>query len=167
MQRVFRILVVGIITASVLAVIVLSTRRAPNDIRIAIILPLQLPIGQQMVNGAQLALDESERWRDRVEIVAFDTLAEGRERAAEINLASMRAAADDPAFVAIIGASSSNYAEASIPITNEGGLALISPLATAPHLTRPGYRAGAPGVYYPTGQRNFFRTIPTDDLQGQ
>jgi branched-chain amino acid transport system substrate-binding protein len=32
-------------------------------------------------------------------------------------------------------------------------------------LTKPGFAQGEPGIFYPTGQRTFFRTTPTDDAQ--
>ncbi len=37
--------------------------------------------------------------------------------------------------------------------------------ATWPGLTKPGYGPGEPGIYYPTGQQNFFRTVPSDEQQ--
>jgi branched-chain amino acid transport system substrate-binding protein len=46
---------------------------------------------------------------------------------------------------------------------------VVSPIATHPGLTRGGRLAserGEPGVYYPTGVRNFARVVPREDLQG-
>jgi len=46
-----------------------------------------------------------------------------------------------------------------------GELLQISSSATWPGLTKPGFAQGEPGIFYPTGQRTFFRTTPTDDAQ--
>ena len=62
----------------------------------------------------------------------------------------------------------SGAAEVSIPLTNEAGLAMISPANTAIQLTKenPLNPEGYPGVLYPTGERNYMRVIAADDLQG-
>jgi branched-chain amino acid transport system substrate-binding protein len=75
---------------------------------------------------------------------------------------------NDQDAVAYIATYNSGAAEASIPITNEAGMAQISPANTAVQLTKeseanpPGY----PDVLYPTGVRNYMRVVPADDLQG-
>jgi branched-chain amino acid transport system substrate-binding protein len=48
-----------------------------------------------------------------------------------------------------------------------GSLAIVSPSSTYVGLTRPTLAEGSdePSVYYPTGQRNFARVIPADDVQ--
>jgi branched-chain amino acid transport system substrate-binding protein len=45
---------------------------------------------------------------------------------------------------------------------------MISPAATSVGLTHraPGSKPGEPGIYYPTGLRNFVRIVPSDDVQG-
>jgi branched-chain amino acid transport system substrate-binding protein len=70
--------------------------------------------------------------------------------------------------VAYIGPFSSGAAEVSIPLTNEAGMAQVSPAITAVQLTKdsPANPRGNPGVLYPTGVRSFCRVVPTDDLQG-
>jgi branched-chain amino acid transport system substrate-binding protein len=42
---------------------------------------------------------------------------------------------------------------------------MVSPSATWPGLTKIGYGPGEPGVYYPSGERTFFRVVPADDIQ--
>ena len=75
-------------------------------------------------------------------------------------------------LVAVLGTYSSFCAEAEIPIVNRapgGPLAMVSPSNTGPGLTRGGPLAegrGQPGVFYPTGQRNFFRVVAREDVQG-
>jgi len=88
------------------------------------------------------------------------------DAATEANNATM--VVNDPDAVAYIATYNSGAAEASIPITNEAGMAQISPANTAVQLTKesesnpPGY----PDVLYPTGVRNYMRVVPADDLQG-
>jgi ABC-type branched-subunit amino acid transport system substrate-binding protein/predicted Ser/Thr protein kinase len=74
-------------------------------------------------------------------------------------------------LVAVVGTFSSYCAEVQIPILNRapgGPLAMISPTNTGPGLTRgpPIAEArGAPDIYYPTGARNYARSIPREDVQ--
>ena len=82
--------------------------------------------------------------------------------------------ADAPDLVAVIGTFNSSCAEIEIPILNSapGPLAMISPANTSPGLTRrswerpPWVQRGEPGIYYPTGTRNYVRLPPVDDNQG-
>jgi ABC-type branched-subunit amino acid transport system substrate-binding protein len=73
-------------------------------------------------------------------------------------------------LVAMIGTFSSFCAEVEIPILNRapgGPLAMISPTNTGPGLTRGSPLAeapGAPDIYYPTGVRNYARSIPREDV---
>ena len=90
--------------------------------------------------------------------------------------ANANAYASAERLVAVIGPWNSGCAEVEIPILNRapgGPLALISPSNTHPNLTRGGRLSMAPqgskdepGVYYPTGTRNFVRLAARDDLQG-
>jgi ABC-type branched-subunit amino acid transport system substrate-binding protein/DNA-binding beta-propeller fold protein YncE len=76
--------------------------------------------------------------------------------------------------LAVIGPYSSYCGDVQIPILNRapgGPLAVVSPIATHPGFTRGGRLeepglGGEPGVYYPTGVRNFARVVPREDLQG-
>src|SRR5258706_413847 len=55
----------------------------------------------------------------------------------------------------------------SMPILNRANLVMISPANTYPGLTKPGKGTpNEPGVYAPTGVRNYARVVPADDLQG-
>lgn len=75
---------------------------------------------------------------------------------------------NDVDAVAYIATYNSGAAEAAIPITNEAGLAQISPANTAVQLTKesPANPEGYPDVLYPSGTRNYMRVVPADDLQG-
>jgi branched-chain amino acid transport system substrate-binding protein len=78
-----------------------------------------------------------------------------------------RRAAQDDSAVALIGAFNSGASAIAIPITNEAGLAMVSPSNTAIGLTTGGAGAGRrePTIYYPTGKRTYFRIIPNDKVQ--
>jgi branched-chain amino acid transport system substrate-binding protein len=72
-------------------------------------------------------------------------------------------------LVAVIGPYSSACAEVQIPSLNRapgGPLAMVSPSNSHPHLTKQGFVPDAPEVFYPTGERNYARLSPTDDLEG-
>jgi branched-chain amino acid transport system substrate-binding protein len=72
--------------------------------------------------------------------------------------------------VGVIGPFNSLCAWFQIPIANraDGPLAMISPSNTHPGLTHraPDSAAEEPGVYYPTGVRNYFRVTGAIDLDG-
>lgn len=74
----------------------------------------------------------------------------------------------DENCMAYIATYNSGAAMVSIPLTNEAGLAMISPANTAIQLTKesPLNDEGFPGVLYPTGVRNYMRVIAADDFQG-
>jgi branched-chain amino acid transport system substrate-binding protein len=77
-------------------------------------------------------------------------------------------------LVAVIGPQNSYCAQAQLAILNAapgGPLAIVTPSASQPNLTRGGRlvdpdvgeQRGEPGVYYPTGERHFFRLTARDD----
>lgn len=75
---------------------------------------------------------------------------------------------NDEDAVVYIATYNSGAAEAAIPITNDAGLAQISPANTATQLTKPNPQnpEGYPDVLYATGVRNYMRVVPADDIQG-
>jgi branched-chain amino acid transport system substrate-binding protein len=77
-------------------------------------------------------------------------------------------AVNDPDCMAYIATYNSGAAEASIPVTNEAGLAQISPSNTAVALTKesPENPEGYPDVLYASGTRNYMRVCPADDIEG-
>src|SRR5439155_24135892 len=77
---------------------------------------------------------------------------------------------NDPSVIAVAGPFSSGCAVQEIPILNSalgGPLAIESSSATYVGLTRRSLGTGSnePDVYYPTGQRNYARVLPADDVQ--
>lgn len=75
-------------------------------------------------------------------------------------------AIDDPSTIAYIGPINSGAAKISMPILNKAGILQISPSNTWPGLTKIGFLPGEPGIFNPTGIRNYVRVCTTDDLQG-
>jgi branched-chain amino acid transport system substrate-binding protein len=74
-------------------------------------------------------------------------------------------------LVGLIGTLNSGCAFDEIPIVNRGSpgpLAMISPANTYAGLTHagPGTGPGEPGIFYPTGVRNYMRVTSADDVQG-
>ena len=71
--------------------------------------------------------------------------------------------------VAVMGTYNSGCAKIIVPVLNQdpkGPMLMVSNANTNPGLTKP-WGAGEPEKYYPTGKRNYFRVVTTDDNQGQ
>jgi branched-chain amino acid transport system substrate-binding protein len=84
--------------------------------------------------------------------------------------ANAQAFAATPRVVGVIGTYNSPCAMVEVPIANrapDGPLVMISPSNTFPGLTigGPESEPGEPERFYPTGVRNFFRVVASDDLQ--
>lgn len=75
---------------------------------------------------------------------------------------------NDPACVVYLGTYNSGAAKLSMPITNEAGIAQISPANSYAGLTRACETCaeGEPEIYRPSGELNYFRVAATDDVQG-
>ncbi|HST14220.1 MAG TPA: BTAD domain-containing putative transcriptional regulator [Gaiellaceae bacterium] len=85
-------------------------------------------------------------------------------------VANAAAFADDSSVVGVVGPLNSECAQREIPLENRaphGPLALISPFATGPFLTRSalGDAAKTLAAFYAAGPRNFFRTVGADHIQ--
>ncbi|NJP07207.1 MAG: ABC transporter substrate-binding protein [Chloroflexaceae bacterium] len=119
----------------------------------------------EVQQASQLALLESggQAGNRQVELVFVDTADPQQTTLRE--QAAIAKAVEDPAVVAVITAGNSDAARETIPFLNRLGLTCVSLTATWPGLTKPGFAPGEPGIFYPTGQRNFFRMIPSDDIQ--
>jgi len=70
--------------------------------------------------------------------------------------------------VAVMGTYNSGCAKIEVPILNQakdGAMVMVSNANTNPGLTK-AWNPGEPGVYYPSGIRNYARVCTTDDYQG-
>jgi branched-chain amino acid transport system substrate-binding protein len=147
-----------------------------NTINIYSDLPLKGAVSAQTgpaLNGEKLALQQAGykagQWK--VNFISLDDSTATSPTNYDLNVcqANARKAATDPKAVYMVGPFNSGCAEVEIPITNEGGLAQVSPANTYPGLTTndPGTSPGEPQKYYPTGKRTYLRIVPRDTIQGQ
>ena len=70
--------------------------------------------------------------------------------------------------VAVMGTYNSGCAKIIVPVLNQdpkGPMVMVSNANTNPGLTK-AWGPGEPTKYYPTGFRNYFRVVTTDDFQG-
>src|ERR1700722_8863467 len=150
-----------------------NTSSSGNTVDIYSSLPMQGSSNAQtipLVNGIKLALTQANNKAGNftVKYVELDdsTAAAGKWDPTQTG-ANARQAAGDPKAVFYIGEFNSGASEVSIPITNQGGLAQVSPANTYVGLTTslPGSAAGEPQKYYPTGNRNYLRIVPIDSIQ--
>ncbi len=147
----------------------LKTEPESETIKIVTSLPTGgTKIAQSILNGIELALEETDYAVNghNIELIVEDGGDENGiwHKNIEEDIAN-RAAADEDVMI-YLGPYNSGAAKVSIPITNKAGLAHISATNTWPGLTQPGFLSGEPGIFYPTGIRNYFRVVPTDALQG-
>ncbi|MBI2439661.1 MAG: branched-chain amino acid ABC transporter substrate-binding protein [Candidatus Moranbacteria bacterium] len=145
-------------------------RVAPGEtIKIVTSFPMRgITVGQGISNGIKLALEEAQ-YRSGSFSLVLVTEDDGDENGkwqASLEEGIAKRAVADTDVMAYIGTYNSGAAKISIPITNKASLAQVSPGNTWPGLTQPGFTPGEPGIFYPTGVRNYFRVVPTDALQG-
>ncbi|MBV9367645.1 MAG: branched-chain amino acid ABC transporter substrate-binding protein [Solirubrobacterales bacterium] len=153
-----------------------SSSSGANTINIYSDLPLKGAVSAQTLpalNGEKLALSQvgykAGQWK--VNFISMDDSTATSPTNYDLNVcqANARKAATDPKAVYLAGPFNSGCAEVEIPITNQGGLAQVSPANTYPGLTTndPGTSSGEPQKYYPTGKRTYLRIVPRDTIQGQ
>ncbi len=123
-----------------------------------------------IVNGIKLAIDEVGgkvgEWTIQYQDMDDASPQRGNWDPA-VEAQNANSASRDDEVVAYIGTFNSGAAKVAIPILNRAGLVMVSPANTYPGLTKPGQgEANEPMVYRPSGKINYFRVVPTDDLQG-
>jgi branched-chain amino acid transport system substrate-binding protein len=132
-------------------------------------LPLSGPRGidgRDAADGARLALEEAQGKAGSLKVRAhFLDDAKGKPWDAVAVGANARTAVQDHTTAGYIGELDSEPTRASAPITNQAGIVQISPGAGAVDLTAPaaGY-PDSPDRYRPSGDVNFARTVPADDV---
>jgi branched-chain amino acid transport system substrate-binding protein len=166
-RRNWSVVVASLLVAAVLLALVVwqFVSVSMRPIEIAIIVPFSGRLGPEINNSIELALSESPL-QDRITLIRYDTWDEGSDNAAQRNIDHTETVINRPSVVAVIGGTSSRHVQTTLPLLNEASMVLISSFATSPRLTKPGFFVGEPGMYYPTGERNFFRTVYTDEQQG-
>jgi len=121
-----------------------------------------------IVNGIKMAIDEygGEVVGLKIEYLDWDdATAIAGEWTAEQETTNAQKTAADPTVAAFIGPYNSGAAKFSMPILNEAGVLQISPAATWPGLTKPGYAPNEPDQFRPAKKITFCRVVPTDDVQ--
>jgi len=140
-----------------------------GTIKIVSSVPMRgMSAGQGLYNGAKLAFEEvgNKAGNFDIQFIAKDDGNSLGEWQAEDEKSNALSAVKDPDVMVYMGPSDNSAAKISIPITNVNGLAQLSVTNTWPGLTQSGYAPGEPAIFYPTGKRNYFRTSPTDAIQG-
>jgi len=145
----------------------------PNVIKIVSSLPRTGSAKAQtdtIVNGIKIALAEADYKAGKFDIVYGDwddATAGAGQWTAEAETANAARAVADPDVMVYMGTYNSGAAKISMPILNKAHLLMVSPANTWPGLTKPDKGdPGEPEIYRPSGEVNYVRMVPTDDLQG-
>jgi len=138
-------------------------------------LPLQGPEGDRsksILNAEKLALKDAGGKAGSFKVnFSFTDDSKGSDGSARWNPDTVadnaRKAVQDLRTIGYLGELDSGGSAVSIPITNEAGIAQVSPGSTAVGLTKlvPGAEKGEPDKFYPSGKRNFVRVVPADDVE--
>jgi len=135
--------------------------------------PLQGSAGNQgktIENGAALAIKQTPKiGKYTIKFKRLDDSLASTGAADEgKGSQNARQAVSDKTSIGYIGEYNSGISKVTIPITNQGGLAQVSPANTKAGLTTnavPGSEPGEPDKYYPTGKRTYARVVPIDSVQ--
>jgi branched-chain amino acid transport system substrate-binding protein len=128
-----------------------------------------------MVKAIQYVLDKQFHFKAGKYRVGFqscdDSTAETGGWDAGKCTANGRAYASNRAVVGVLGTFNSGCAKLIVPLANRapgGPLGMLSVANTNVGLTHsaPWNNPGEPGIYYPTGKRNYVRVAASDDFQG-
>ncbi len=151
-----------------------STQGDPHTVRLVTSLPRTGSARDQttsIVNGVKMAIEEAggKVGEFKIEFTDMDdATAQAGQWDATLESNNAKKAAQNPDVMVYIGPYNSGAAKQSMPILNRAGLAMISPANTSPELTKPGFSEQPDELksFRPTGKINYFRVVPTDDLQG-
>ncbi|MFM7135443.1 MAG: branched-chain amino acid ABC transporter substrate-binding protein, partial [Planctomycetota bacterium] len=150
-----------------------ATASAQSTVKIVSSLPRTGSANAQttsMVNGIKMAIAERGGKIGDVALSYEDWDDASPQRGnwdPAVEAANADKAIADAAVVAYIGTYNSGASKISMPKLNSAGIVMVSPGNTYPGLTKPGFgEANEPAVYRPSGKINYFRVVPTDDVQG-
>lgn len=145
---------------------------ANADLVIAVDAPLtgpQGPQGQAVVNAVNAVVAGEFRGRVvglPVRVTLFDESVNQRRDPGQ-GERNVRMMLRDPHLVGVIGPLNSDVAVSEIAVANPAHLALISPSASHPCLTRNAASCGdLAAELRPSGSNDFFRLVPSDDGKG-
>ena len=129
---------------------------------------------EQIVAAVRYELQQRD-WKAGDYNIAFQSCDDATAQAAKWDSgkcsANGNAYAANDAVVGVIGTFNSGCAQIIIPLLNaapDGGIAMISPANTFVCITAgaPSCESSEPDKYYPTGNRNYTRTVANDAYQG-
>ncbi len=168
---------IGLGLAAALAFgIVPAMAEAQEVIKVYTSWPLQgsmQPEGESMLDAVNLALDHYLEDNDgegpggfEIEIVPTDDSSPTTGSwDGVLEAENAQRCVNDEDCMVYFATYNSGAAKVSIPITNEAGVAQITPANTYPGLTK-AWEEGEPEIYRPSGEVNYFRTNASDDVQG-
>jgi branched-chain amino acid transport system substrate-binding protein len=161
------VLALLIVTTLVLGVLYIIRPAQNMTLTIAVSIPHSVSQAKGQIRAIKLALAEVQNKAGihNVQLLDMDD-AKGDAWDPALEAANAQTAVRRADVVAYYGPFNSGAAKVSLPIVNMGHLLQVSGTVTWPGLTKPGYSAGEPMKFYPTGDRHFFRVTPTDAIQG-
>jgi branched-chain amino acid transport system substrate-binding protein len=126
----------------------------------------------EMVDAIKFVLEQNNNKAGdfSIEFQSFDDATAAKGAWDEAKCAeNARKFIDDDTIVGVIGTYNSGCAAIEMPILNEASLAMVSPANTYAGLTHaaPGTESGEPEKYFPSGERNYYRVVASDDNQGK
>lgn len=125
-------------------------------VKIGFVAPLtgdQAPQGEDMVRGAQLAIEHANAEGPALPGHRLELLALDDQRNPTQAVAAAKRLAADRDVMAVVGHLNSSCTMPASAIYHQAGLLHVNPVSSNPQLSRQGFQ-------------NFFRTCATDDLQG-
>ena len=142
--------------ALLVAIVVAGCQRQSPVVKIGFAAPLtgdQAPTGQDMLNGAKLAVEQAAARGEilpgyRLELVALD---DQRNPTQAVSVA--KKLVSDPDVVAVVGHLNSSCTMPASAIYHQARMLQITPVSSNPQISRQGFDT-------------FYRTCATDDLQG-
>jgi branched-chain amino acid transport system substrate-binding protein len=123
-----------------------------------------------IANGIKLALEQA-NYNVGDFTIEYEDLDDATATAgswdAEQESKNAAKAIGDSDVMVYIGTYNSGAAKISMPLLNKAGILMISPANTTPGLTKPNTgEKNEPDCYRPSGKVNYYRVVPTDDIQG-
>ncbi len=150
------VFLIGALSAYCLVLSATGCGRSEPIVKIGFVAPLtgdQAPHGQDMLNGARLAVEHANAQGailpgHRLELVALDD-----QRNPTQAVAAAKKFVSDPDVVAVIGHLNSSCTMPASAIYHQAHMLQITPVSSNPQISRQGFDT-------------FYRTCATDDLQG-
>ena len=130
--------------------------KGPPVVKIGFVAPLtgdQAPHGEDMLNGAKLAIQQANAQGPILPGYNLELMALDDQRNPTQAVAAAKKLVADPGVVAVIGHLNSSCTMPASAIYHEAGVLQITPVSSNPQISRQGFDT-------------FYRTCATDDLQG-